>query len=131
MKSKIIIASLAAISTLFSGASFAAADQTKLAAAYKSSNVKQGLMNVCVEEQTSAGALKALTKDEVAKLCKCNVEAQGRMPQSLQWELQGAQNAKDQKRFATAMQNFANNDQAKVKACLGTALETKLSKFQK
>lgn len=131
MKSKIIIASLAAVTTLFSVASFAAADQSKMAAAYKSNNVKQSLINVCVDEQTKAGALKAITKDEVSKLCKCNVESQGRMPQSLQWELQGAQNAKDQKRFATAMQGFAKSEQPKVKACLGTALEAKLSKLQK
>lgn len=130
MKSKIIIASLAAVSALFSVATFAA-DQSKMAAAYKSNNVKQSLINICVEEQTKAGALKALTKNEVSKLCKCNVESQGRMSQSLQWELQGAQNAKDQKRFATAMQGYAKSEQPKIKACLGTALETKLAKFQK
>ena len=130
MKSKIIIASLATITTLFSAASFAA-DQAKMAAAYKSNNIKQSLVNLCVEEQTQAGALKAITKDDVTKLCKCNVESQGRMTQSLQWELQGAQNAKDQNRFATAMQGFAKTEQPKVKACLGPTLEAKLSKVPK
>ncbi|MBP7793924.1 MAG: hypothetical protein KA014_02885, partial [Acinetobacter sp.] len=99
MKSKIVLSSVLAISALFSAASFAApaADQqAKMAAAYKSNNIKQGLIGVCVDEQTKAGALKALSKEEVNKLCKCNVESQGRMSQSLQWELQGAQNAKDQ-----------------------------------
>lgn len=133
MKSKIILSSVLAISTLFSAASFAntADAQAKMAAAYKSSNVKQGLIGVCVDEQTKAGALKALTKDEVNKLCKCNVESQGRMTNSLQWELQSARNAKDEKKYATALQRFGKSEQPKVKACLGTALETKLAKFQK
>ncbi len=133
MKSKIFLSSVLAISALFSAASFAApaADQqAKMAAAYKSNNIKQGLIGVCVDEQTKAGALKALSKEEVNKLCKCNVEYQGRMSQSLQWELQGAENAKDQKRFATAMQGFAKTEQPKFKACLGTALEAKLAKLQ-
>ena len=134
MKSKIILSSVLAISTLFTASSFAApsADQqSKMAAAYKSTNIKQGLINVCVEEQTNAGALKALTKDEVSKLCKCNVESQGRMTNSLQWELQGARNAKDEKKYATALQNFGKSEQPKVKACLGTALDAKLAGLQK
>lgn len=134
MNSKIILSSVIAISSLFSVSSFAApsADQqAQMAAIYKSNNVKQGLINACVAEQTKAGALKALTKDEVSKLCKCNVESQGRMTNSLQWELQSAQNAKDEKKYATTLQNFGKSEQPKIKACLGTALETKLAKFQK
>ena len=125
MKSKIILSGLVAFSTLFSALSFAApsADQqAKLTAAYKSNNVKQGLINVCVEEQTQAGALKAITKDEVNKLCKCNVESQGRMTNALQWELQSAQNAKDEKKYVAALQNFGKSEQPKVKACLGLSL---------
>lgn len=132
MKSTILLSSVLAAATLFSTASFAdaASDRkAKLQTIYKSNNIKQGLINNCVEEQNKLGASKVLSKTEVSLLCKCNVESEGRMTQAQQWDLQSAQNAGDKAKFGTLMQNFAKSEQPKVKACLG-ALDKKLASMQ-
>ncbi len=134
MKSNILLSSVFAAATLFSASTFAAPatdNQAKLQSIYKSSNIKQGLINACVEEQNKLGAAKVLSKTEVTQLCKCNIESQGRMTNADQWELQSAQNAKDKNKYVALMQKFGKSEQPKVKACLGTALDTKLASMQK
>jgi hypothetical protein len=102
----------------------------KLEQALKSSNIKQSLITICSDTYTKAGALKSLSQADINKLCKCNVESEGRMTVSQQWELQSARNAKDQKKFNEVAQRLAKAEQPKVKACVGTALEAKLAKLQ-
>lgn len=134
MKSTIFLSSILAVTSLFTVSAFAApaADgQAKLQTIYKSSNIKQGLINACVEDQNKMGASKVLSKTEVTQLCKCNIESQGRMTNADQWDLQSAQNAKDKDKYIALMQKFGKSEQPKVKSCLGTALDSKLAKMQK
>lgn len=103
----------------------------KLEQAAKSSNIKQSLIKICADNHVKAGALKSVSQADVNKLCKCTVESDGRMTVSEQWELQSARNAKDQKKFTEVAQRIAKGEQVKVKACLGPALEAKLTKAPK
>lgn len=134
MKSNLLLSSVVAVATFFSASSFAAPaadNQAKLQSIYKSNNIKQGLINACVDEQNKLGASKVLSKSEVTQLCKCNVESQGRMTNADQWELQSAQNAKDKNKYVALMQKFGKAEQPKVKACLGSALDAKLAGMAK
>ena len=81
MKSKILFSTIIALTSFVSATTFADNNEQakKLEAAYQSTNIKQGLVNVCVDDYTKAGALNKLTKADVNKLCSCNVESRGRM----------------------------------------------------
>ncbi len=59
-------------------ATIAHANNDKLQQAYKSTNVKAALINVCKEE---TGKGKKLTAAEVSKYCTCAVEADGKINQ--------------------------------------------------
>ena len=146
MKFPVLFSSILVATSFFSGSAMANAptaeqkkqfeafqkeQAAKLEQASKSGNIKQSLIKVCTDNYAKAGALKSLTQADVNRLCKCNVESEGRMTVSQQWELQSARNAKDQKKFNEVAQRIAKAEQPKVKACVGTALETKLAKLQK
>ena len=90
LKSNIILSTLVSAAALFATASHAA-ESNKLQEAYKSTNVKAALINVCKEE-TSKG--KKLTAAEVSKYCTCAVEADGRLTNAQKWEIQSAINQK-------------------------------------
>ena len=146
MKFPILLSSLIVASSLFSASAFANAptaeqkkqfeafqkeQDAKMKQAAQSSNVKQSLVQVCVDNQTTLGASKVLNKTEINKLCSCTVESEGRMTVSQQWELQSARNAKDQKKYAEVAQRIAAAEQPKIKSCLGPALEKKLTDASK
>ncbi len=132
MKAKILCAGLLAISSAISSVAFAedSAQAKQLEAAYKSTNIKQGLINVCVSDYTKAGALNKLTKADVTKLCTCNIESRGRMTESTRWELQSATNAKNQKKVQEIFARIQKAEEPKIKACLGQTLQNKLLSLQ-
>jgi uncharacterized membrane protein len=131
MKSKILLSAIIALTSFASVTTFAADDQAKkLDAAFKSTNIKQGLVNVCVGDYTKAGALNKLTKAEVTKLCTCNVESRGRMTESQKWELQSATNAKNQAKVKEILTRLQKAEEPKIKACLGADLQKKLLSLQ-
>lgn len=132
MKSNILLSAIIALTSCVSVATFADTnDQAKkLEAAYKSTNIKQGLVNVCVDDYTKAGALNKLTKADVNKLCSCNVESRGRMTESTKWELQSATNAKNQAKVKETLTRLQKAEEPKIKACLGADLQKKLLSLQ-
>ena len=89
LKSNIILSAAFSAAALF--ASVAHADNDKLQQAYKSTNVKSSLINVCKEE---TGKGKKLTAAEVSKYCTCAVEADGRLTNAQKWEIQSTINQK-------------------------------------
>ncbi|OTG86478.1 hypothetical protein B9T31_08295 [Acinetobacter sp. ANC 4558] len=132
MKSKILLSAIIAFASFTSVTSFAATDDQakKLDAAFQSTNIKQGLVNVCVDDYTKAGALNKLTKAEVTKLCSCNVDSRGRMTESQKWELQSATNAKNQNKVNEILTRLQKSEEPKIKACLGADLQKKLLSLQ-
>ncbi len=89
LKSNIIVSAIMSAAALF--ATTTHADNDKLQQAYKSTNVKAALINVCKEE-TAKG--KKLTTAEVSKYCTCAVEADGKLTNAQKWEIQSAINQK-------------------------------------
>ncbi len=75
LKSNILLSTLVSAAALFATASNAA-ESNKLQEAYKSSNVKSALINVCKEETAKS---KKLSAAEVSKYCTCAVEADGKL----------------------------------------------------
>lgn len=132
MKSKILFSTIIALTSFVSATTFADNNEQakKLEAAYQSTNIKQGLVNVCVDDYTKAGALNKLTKADVNKLCSCNVESRGRMTESTKWELQSATNAKNQAKVKEILTRLQKAEEPKIKACLGADLQKKLLSLQ-
>ena len=89
LKSNIIVSAIMSVAALF--ATTTHANNDKLQQAYKSTNVKAALINVCKEE-TAKG--KKLTTAEVSKYCTCAVEADGKLTNAQKWEIQSAINQK-------------------------------------
>lgn len=87
--------------------------------AYKSTNIKSALINVCKTETTKGGKL---TPAEVNKFCTCQVEIEGKMTTAQKWEVQSAINAKKQPHTLAVIQQ-QNKD---LQACFGTQLTSKL-----
>lgn len=114
------------LSTMMSAALFAtathAADENPLQAAYKSTNVKSALINVCKDQTTKGGKLTAA---EVSKFCSCNIEAQGKVTEAQKWEIQSAINAKK----SPSSLAFVQQQNKDLQACLGAPLVTKLEKL--
>lgn len=87
--------------------------------AYKSTNIKAALINVCKTETTKGGKLTAA---EVNKFCTCQIEAEGKMTTAQKWEIQSAINAKKQPSSLAFIQQ-QNKD---LQACFGAPLTAKL-----
>lgn len=117
LKSNIILSALVSAAAVLSGT--AHADNDKLQQAYKSSNVKAGLINVCKEE-TAKG--NKLTAAEVSKYCSCAVEADGRLTNAQKWEIQSTINQKKSPSTLAFIQK-QNND---LQTCFGPQLTGKL-----
>ena len=111
------MSSVFATAALF--ASVTHADDNKLQQAYKSTNVKGSLINVCKEETAKGGKLSAA---EVAKYCTCAVEADGKMTNAQKWEIQSAINAKK----SPASLAFVQQQNKSLLACFGPDLSGKL-----
>lgn len=120
LKSNIILSAF--VSALALGASVSHAQTNKLEQAYKSSNVKSSLVNVCKEETGKSGKLSAT---EVSKYCTCAIESDGKLTNNQKWEIQSAIN---QKKNPSTLA-FVQKQNQELKACFGTALTTKLEKL--
>ena len=118
LKSNILLSTLVSAAALFATASNAA-ESNKLQEAYKSSNVKSALINVCKEE---TGKSKKLSAAEVSKYCTCAVEADGKLTNAQKWEIQSAINQKKSPSTLAFVQK-QNND---LQTCFGPQLTGKL-----
>lgn len=120
-KSNLILSTMMSAAALLATATHAA-DENPLKAAYKSTNVKSALINVCKDQTTKGGKLTAA---EVNKFCSCNIEAQGKVTEAQKWEIQSAINAKK----SPSSLAFVQQQNKDLQACLGAPLVTKLEKL--
>ena len=120
-KSNLILSTMMSAAALLATATHAAAENP-LKAAYKSTNVKSALINVCKEQTTKGGKLSAA---EVSKFCGCQIDAQGKVTEAQKWEIQSAINAKK----SPSSLAFVQQQNKDLQACLGAPLVTKLEKL--
>lgn len=118
LKSGLILSTLFSASALMGTAAFAA-EANPLQQAYKSTNVKSALVNVCKTETAKGGKL---TSAEVSKFCGCQIDAQGKVTESQKWEIQSAVN---QKKNPSSLA-FVQQQNKELKACFGPQLTSKL-----
>ena len=118
LKSNIILSTLVSAVALMATAANAA-ETNKLQEAYKSTNVKSALINVCKEE-TAKG--KKLTSAEVSKYCTCAVEADGKLTNAQKWEIQSTINQKK----SPGTLAFVQKQNKDLQACFGPQLTGKL-----
>ena len=117
LKSNLILSTMMSATALFAMATHAA--DNPLQAAYKSTNVKSALINVCKEQTTKGGKLSAA---EVSKFCGCQIDAQGKVTEAQKWEIQSAIN---QKKNPSSLA-FVQQQNASLKTCFGPQLTGKL-----
>lgn len=118
LKSNIILSTLVSAVALMATASNAA-ETNKLQEAYKSTNVKSALINVCKNE---TGKSKKLSSAEVSKYCTCAVEADGKLTNAQKWEIQSTINQKK----SPATLAFVQKQNKDLQACFGPQLTGKL-----
>ena len=118
LKSNVILSALFSATALFATVVQADAMQD----AFKSSNIKAGLINVCKQE---TGKAKKLTAAETAKYCTCAIETEGKMTTAQKWEVQSAINQKKSPSTLPVIQK----QNADLKTCFGPQLTTKLQKL--
>ena len=118
LKSNIILSTLFSAVALMTTATHAA-ESNKLQEAYKSTNVKSALINVCKDE---TGKSKKLSAAEVSKYCTCAVEADGKLTNSQIWEIQSSVNQKK----SPATLAFVQKQNKDLQACFGPQLTGKL-----
>ena len=118
LKSNIILPTLGSAVALMTTASNAA-ETNKLQEAYKSTNVKSALINVCKNE---TGKSKKLSSAEVSKYCTCAVEADGKLTNAQKWEMQSTVN----KKKSPATLAFVQKQNKDLQACFGPQLTGKL-----
>lgn len=119
-KSNLILSTMMSAAALFATATHAA--DNPLQTAYKSTNVKAALVNVC-KDQTAKGG--KLTTAEVSKFCSCQIDAQGKVTEAQKWEIQSAINAKK----SPSSLGFVQQQNKDLQACLGAPLVSKLEKL--
>ncbi|WP_273778839.1 hypothetical protein [Acinetobacter sp. GSS19] len=117
LKAKIILSTLVSAAALMAGTTHA--ETNKIQEAYKSTNVKAALINVCKEE-TAKG--KKLTAAEASKYCSCAVEADGKLTNAQKWEIQSTINQKK----SPATLAFVQKQNRDLQACFGPQLTGKL-----
>ena len=118
LKSNIILSTLVSAVAFMATASNAA-ETNKLQEAYKSTNVKSALINVCKDE---TGKSKKLSSAEVSKYCTCAVEADGKLTNAQKWEIQSTVNQKK----SPATLAFVQKQNKDLQACFGPQLTGKL-----
>lgn len=118
LKSNIILSTLFSAVALMTTVTHAA-ESNKLQEAYKSTNVKSALINVCKDE---TGKSKKLSAAEVSKYCTCAVEADGKLTNSQKWEIQSSVNQKK----SPATLAFVQKQNKDLQACFGPQLTGKL-----
>lgn len=118
LKSGIILSTLFSVAALF-GTATQAAETNAIQDAYKSTNVKAALINVCKTETAKGGKLTAA---EVSKYCGCAVESDGKLTNAQKWEIQSALNQKK----SPATLTFVQQQNKALQGCFGPQLTTKL-----
>lgn len=118
LKSGLILSTLFSVTALF-GATTQAAESNAIQDAYKSSNVKSALINVCKTETAKSGKL---TTAEVSKYCSCAVESDGKLTNDQKWQIQSTINSKK----SPATLTFVQQQNKALQACFGPQLTTKL-----
>lgn len=118
LKSGLILSTLFSVTALF-GAMTQAAESNAIQDAYKSSNVKSALINVCKTETAKSGKL---TTAEVSKYCSCAVESDGKLTNDQKWQIQSTINQKK----SPATLTFVQQQNKALQACFGPQLTTKL-----
>ena len=118
LKSNIILSTFVSAVAMMATASHAA-EANKLQEAYKSTNVKSALINVCKDE---TGKSKKLSAAEVSKYCTCAVEADGKLTNAQKWEMQSTINQKK----SPATLAFVQKQNQDLQACFGPQLTGKL-----
>jgi hypothetical protein len=113
-KSNVAISAVLSVAALFTATAHA-----DMQTAYKSTNVKAALINVCKEE-TAKG--KKLSAAEVSKYCSCAVEADGKLTNAQKWEIQSTIN---QKKNPSTLA-FVQKQNQDLQACFGPQLTGKL-----
>ena len=116
-KTGLVVSSVLSVAALFSAS--VQADQNELQQAYKSTNVKAALINICKTNTTKGGKLTAA---EVNKFCGCQLDAEGKITNDQKWQIQSAINAKK----SPSSLPFVQKQNADMKACLGPQLTSKL-----
>lgn len=119
LKSNLILSSLFSAAALMAGSAQAA--ENPVQAAYKSTNVKGALINVCKDQTAKGGKLSSA---EVSKFCSCQVEAQGKVTEAQNGKFKAQSMRRKPKLLAFVQQQ--NRD---LKACFGPQLTTKLEKL--
>lgn len=119
-KSNLILSTMMSAAALLATGAHAA--DNPLQTAYKSTNVKAALINVC-KDQTAKGG--KLTSAEVSKFCSCQIDAQGKVTEAQKWEIQSAINAKK----SPSSLAFVQQQNKDLQACLGAPLVSKLEKL--
>ncbi|WP_179997886.1 hypothetical protein [Acinetobacter sp. YH12239] len=119
LKSNIILSAIVSAAALFGSAAQANEPNNKMQQAYKSTNVKSALINVCKEETAKGNKLSAA---EVSKYCTCAIEADGKLTNAQKWEIQSAINQKKSP-STLAIVKKQNTD---LQACFGPQLTSKL-----
>ena len=117
-KSNIILSTFVSAIAFASTVTFAD-DANKMQAAYKSTNVKSALINVCKDE---TGKSKKLTAAEVSKYCSCAIEADGKLTNAQKWEIQSTINQKK----SPATLAFVQKQNKDLQTCFGPQLTGKL-----
>ncbi|WP_010115815.1 hypothetical protein [Acinetobacter sp. P8-3-8] len=118
LKSGLLLSSMFSIAAMM-GSAAQAADANPLQQAYKSTNVKSALVNVCKTETAKGGKLSSA---EVSKFCSCQIDAQGKVTEAQKWEIQSAIN---QKKNPSSLA-FVQQQNASLKTCFGPQLTSKL-----
>lgn len=118
LKSNIILSTFVSAIALAATASHAN-DSSKMQQAYKSTNVKSALINVCKEETAKS---KKLSAAEVSKYCSCAIDADGKLTNAQKWEIQSTINQKK----SPATLGFVQNQNKDLQACFGPQLTGKL-----
>ena len=118
LKSNIILSTFVSAIALAATASHAN-DSSKMQQAYKSTNVKSALINVCKEE-TAKG--KKLSAAEVSKYCSCAIDADGKLTNAQKWEIQSTINQKK----SPATLAFVQKQNKDLQTCFGPQLTGKL-----
>lgn len=119
LKSNIILSAIVSAAALFGSAAQANEPNNKMQQAYKSTNVKSALINVCKEETAKGNKLSAT---EVSKYCTCAIEADGKLTNAQKWEIQSAIN---QKKSPSTLA-IVKKQNADLQACFGPQLTSKL-----
>jgi hypothetical protein len=118
LKSNIILSTIVSAAALFATAA-SANESNKMQQAYKSTNIKAALINVCKEETAKGDKLSAA---EVSKYCSCAIEADGKLTNAQKWEIQSAIN---QKKSPSTLA-VVKKQHTDLQACFGPQLTSKL-----